>query len=53
MGNDEYPPARGEDDLECGGRVHRATHDENELHPVSREAVVSVRARAADRSGRW
>lgn len=38
---------RAEDVIEAGGRVVRAEHDENELHPTGRSAVVQVRATAA------
>ncbi len=39
-------------EIERGARVTRAEQDENELHPVAREAVVNVRGNAADRSRR-
>jgi hypothetical protein len=42
-----YDQMRAETEIERGGRVVRAEHDENELHEIGRQAVVGVRARAA------
>lgn len=44
---DGYEDTTAEDLAERGQRVAREESDENDLHPLARQAVVEVRGRAA------
>jgi hypothetical protein len=53
MPENGYDQSTAEGTIERGQRVERAEHDENELHPLGRQAVVAVRGNMAITRGSW